>query len=545
MKRRNFKIRFWLGLAVVAVALGFPAGAQATTNVVPNPGFEQGGCGSTPVICGWVESDFMGQFMWQAPWGHSSSASMGFLSQCGVIGCYGWGSLSFSASTDPAFCAAINPGTHQASFWATVDAPWPWWPWGWEPEPAVVGLDATFYQAPDCTGPLGSDSIGGSLAENWDWQELTGVLVAPAGTQSALFRLSGGAPYLCDDYCGGAAAYVDDVYVEDALLPDTTPPETSITSGPSGTTNSTWATLEFIASEPATFECSLDTASFAACSSPASYTGLGEGSHTFRVHATDTAGNTDPTPAERSWTVDTTAPETTITSGPTGTTNSSSATFEFAADEPSGFECSLDTTPFAACSSPASYTGLGDGSHNFRVRATDTAGNTDPTPAERSWIVQANTPPVARFTFSCSALSCSFDGSASTDSDGTTYAWTFGDGTGAGGRTVAHTYAQAGSYTVTLTVTDDAGSNATESLGVTLIRLTAGGYKVKGLQRVDLAWSGPSGASFDLYRNGTKIATVQATAYTDNINQRGSGTYTYRVCAPGSSTCSNDVSVSF
>lgn len=53
MKRRNFKIRFWLGLAVVAIALGLPAGAQAATNVVPNPGFEQGGCGNTPVFCGW------------------------------------------------------------------------------------------------------------------------------------------------------------------------------------------------------------------------------------------------------------------------------------------------------------------------------------------------------------------------------------------------------------------------------------------------------------------------------------------------------------
>ena len=42
MIRRNFKIRFWLCLAVAGIALLVPATAQATTNVVPNPGFEQG-----------------------------------------------------------------------------------------------------------------------------------------------------------------------------------------------------------------------------------------------------------------------------------------------------------------------------------------------------------------------------------------------------------------------------------------------------------------------------------------------------------------------
>ena len=51
--------------------------------------------------------------------------------------------------------------------------------------------------------------------------------------------------------------------------------------------------------------------------------------------------------------------------------------------------------------------------------------------------------------------------------------------------------------------------------------------------------------SFDVYRNGVRIATVQTTAYTDNLDTRGSATYTYRVCAPAASTCSNDASVSF
>jgi hypothetical protein len=172
---------------------------------------------------------------------------------------------------------------------------------------------------------------------------------------------------------------------------DITPPETTITSGPSGITDSAAATFEFSASEPSAFECSLDGSGFASCASPASYTGLGEGSHTFRVYAIDSADNTDTTPAERSWTVDTTPPETTITSGPSGITNSTSATFEFSASEPSSFECSLDDSGFASCASPASYTGLGEGPHTFRVYAIDAAepwpGNIEQTPAERTWTV--------------------------------------------------------------------------------------------------------------------------------------------------------------
>ena len=90
---------------------------------------------------------------------------------------------------------------------------------------------------------------------------------------------------------------------------DDIPPETTIDSGPSGTVNATSASFVFSSTEPdSTFECALDGASFSGCTSPRNYTGLSAGSHTFQVRATDTASNTDTTPAERSWMVDTTAP---------------------------------------------------------------------------------------------------------------------------------------------------------------------------------------------------------------------------------------------
>jgi peptidoglycan/xylan/chitin deacetylase (PgdA/CDA1 family) len=182
--------------------------------------------------------------------------------------------------------------------------------------------------------------------------------------------------------------------------PDTVPPETTITAGPSGTVNTADASFFFGANESATFQCSLDGSAFELCTSPRNYNGLSNGSHTFRVRATDTAGNVDTTPAERTWTVqiqtpppDTVPPETTITAGPSGTVNTADASFFFGANESATFQCSLDGLAFESCISPRNYNGLSNGSHTFRVRATDTAGNVDTTPAERTWTVQIQTPP--------------------------------------------------------------------------------------------------------------------------------------------------------
>jgi len=231
----------------------------------------------------------------------------------------------------------------------------------------------------------------------------------------------------------------------------------------------------------------------------------------------------------------------TPTSGPVGTTidilganlaGATSVTFNGTA---AGFTVDSDleihaTVPDASTTGPLSVT---------TPSGTGTASS--------SFIVTLNAPPHAGFTFSCSGLSCSFDGSSATDPDGTIvgYNWTFGDGSSGSGKTATHAYDAARSYTVTLVVTDSAGASGSTASTVSPISLTARGYTVKGLEKANLSWNGPSGASFDVYRNGAKIATLQATSYTDNISNKGPGSYTYKVCGAAFASCSQQVTVSF
>ncbi len=104
---------------------------------------------------------------------------------------------------------------------------------------------------------------------------------------------------------------LDDVLLNtESMQPsDTTPPQTTIDSAPASSTTATDADFTFSSSEPgSTFACALDGASFTSCFSPAQYSGLAAGAHTFAVRATDAVGNTDPTPANYNWTI--TVPDT-------------------------------------------------------------------------------------------------------------------------------------------------------------------------------------------------------------------------------------------
>ncbi len=195
------------------------------------------------------------------------------------------------------------------------------------------------------------------------------------------------------------------------------------------------------------------------------------------------------------------------------------------------------------------------GTYTVTLTVTDNAGATGSTAKNVS--VSSDPPPnqspTADFSHATDGLTAYFT-DQSTDSDGSVvaWAWNFGDGSTSTAQNPSHTYASGGTYTVSLTVTDDDGATGSTAKSVSVsapgdeIVLSAVGYKVRGRQQADLTWSGATSNSVDVYRNGTKIATVANTgAYTDNIGAVGGGSYSYQVCEAGTTKCSNTATVTF
>jgi hypothetical protein len=171
---------------------------------------------------------------------------------------------------------------------------------------------------------------------------------------------------------------------------DGTGPAVSLKSpAKDGAINDTTPTFSPTVSDPesgvASVTCQIGSGAVSPCAGFAPT--LAEGTYTLTVRATNGAGMTKK--LSRTFTVDTTAPTTTIKTGPTRPFAASPAgAFTLASNETGAkLKCRLDAEPYSTCGPNLSYSGLTAGTHVFSARATDPAGNTDTTPASWTWTV--------------------------------------------------------------------------------------------------------------------------------------------------------------
>ncbi|MBJ7347136.1 MAG: hypothetical protein JHC87_01045, partial [Thermoleophilaceae bacterium] len=341
---------------------------------------------------------------------------------------------------------------------------------------------------------------------------------------------------------------------------DTTTPDTAIPTGPTGTTNDNTPTFTITSTKPnSTFECNLDGTGWLAATTPYTLGVIADGTHTLECRATDSVGNTDPTPASRTFTVDTTAPDTAIPTGPSGTTNDNTPTFTITGTEVgSTFECRLDGSAWVTVTSPLTTAALPDGAHTLECRATDPAGNTDQTPASRTFTVDTTPPDTAIPTGPTDPTT---DNTPTITITGTEPGSTFECRIDGGAWVVVTSpYTTGvlpdGAHTIECRATDPAGNTDPTPAVVKFTVATGGpivteqvtpgvivGLKankcVRGKVSVKPTFSGPSGAnlatpkSMIVYVDGKRVATVAASggtvSYKLNTAKLANKTHTVKI----------------
>ncbi|MCW2527025.1 MAG: hypothetical protein JWM76_1885 [Pseudonocardiales bacterium] len=246
------------------------------------------------------------------------------------------------------------------------------------------------------------------------------------------------------------------------------------------------------------------------------HTYAGTGSFTVTLTVTDNGGLTSSTSRPVASNRAPTAAFTTAVTGLSVTVNGSSSTDPDGTIAAYAWNFGDGSTGIGATTAHAYAAG---GSYTVTLTVTDNGGATAVT--TRSVVI--NKPPVAAFTSTVTQLSVAFNGATSVDPDGTiaAFAWKFGDGTTGTGVAPTHVYAGAGTYAVTLTVTDNAGATAVVAGSVTLASAVAlagddfGRVVNNGWGTADLggAWTNSTSSASTSVANGVGVATLSPSRF--------------------------------
>lgn len=158
--------------------------------------------------------------------------------------------------------------------------------------------------------------------------------------------------------------------------------------------------------------------------------------------------------------------------------------------------------------------------------------------------------PLADFSYSASGLSVSFTNQSSADRGIVSYAWDFGDGATSGEENPTHTYAEAGTYQVSLLITDtdDQQDSVQKTLTLSLnqveVSIISATKLRTGIATVQLQWSGANGP-VDIYRDGDYIGSFSDTRLRDRFTTSQDSVH-YRVCPQnGSRSMCGDITYQF
>ncbi len=201
----------------------------------------------------------------------------------------------------------------------------------------------------------------------------------------------------------------------------------------------------------------------------------------------------------------------------------------------------------SASSATATHVYAEAGIYTTTLTVTDDDGATDNVSIDISVSpASSNQDPNADFDYTITDFDVYFTNTSTDDGTIVSYSWDFGDGESSTDKDPFHSYSAAGSYSVTLTVTDDEGATNSITQSVTVLATSGGislstyAYKTRGIRYVNLSWSGATGVEVEIFMNGSTITTTNNDgAYTHNLG-RTSGTFTFIVCETDGSICSNE-----